>query len=88
MAGARVEMYVGNHGRFQHNRQEHGTRQLPSVATRWLLALFPSGLRSSVGAPPTADPLIRGGALLGLMAPVSWAWRQKGPQCLLQALSG
>jgi hypothetical protein len=44
---------------FQHNRQEHGTRQLPSVAGRWLLALLASDLGLSVGAPPTADPLIR-----------------------------
>jgi hypothetical protein len=39
--------------------QEHGTRQLPFVAGRWLLALLASGIGSSVGAPSTADPLIR-----------------------------
>jgi hypothetical protein len=40
------------------HRQGHGTRQLPFVAGRWLLALLASGLGSSVGAPSTTDPLI------------------------------
>jgi hypothetical protein len=33
------------------HRQEHETRQLPFMAGRWLLALFASGLGSSVRAP-------------------------------------
>jgi hypothetical protein len=39
------------------HRQEHGTRKLPFVAGRCLLAVLASGLGSSVGAPSTTDPL-------------------------------
>jgi hypothetical protein len=56
--GSAKQTPVGNHGCLTH-RQEHGTRQLPFVAGRCLLALLASGLGSSVGAPLTADPLIR-----------------------------
>jgi hypothetical protein len=45
----------------------HGTRQLPSGAGRWVLALFASGLGSSVGAPSAADPPIRDPLVLVLV---------------------
>jgi hypothetical protein len=47
-------------GRTPPSRQRQSLQVLPGFPSgRCLLALFASGLGSSVGAPSTADPLIR-----------------------------